>query len=175
VQSDANGNIWTGYFDEGVFGNYGWTTPVGAAGLSCFTKSGEKIWGYEAPAGFDQIDDCDALNIARNGVWCYYYTNFPIANIDSDFRVRCWNTKVSGATTLAVAAKRVLLFGGYGDRRIECHLITLEDGDARLDAEVSLVLPREIDVARDSVIGRDKQLHVFLDDHWFVFSLDSLC
>lgn len=69
VQSDANGNIWTGYFDEGVFGNYGWATPAGAAGLSCFTKSGEKIWGYEAPAGFDQIDDCDALNVARN-VFC---------------------------------------------------------------------------------------------------------
>jgi len=122
-------------------------------------------------AGFDQIGDCYALNAARNGVWCYYYTDFPIANIDSDFRVRCWNTKVSGATTLAVAAKRVLLFGGYGDRRIECHLITLEDGDARLDAEASLVLPREIDVARNSVIGRDKQRHVFLEDDWFVFSL----
>jgi hypothetical protein len=84
-------------------------------------------------------------------------------------------TQKSGATTLAVAVKKVLLFGRYGDRHIECHLITLEDGDARLDAEVSLVLPREIDVARDSIIGRDKQLHVFLDDHWFVFSLDSLC
>ena len=119
-------------------------TPVGAAGLSCFTKSGEKIWDHEAPAGFDQIGDCYVLNAAEMGCGVTTTRISRIANIDSDFRVRCWNTKVSGATTLAVAAKRVLLFGGYGDRRIECHLITLDDGDARLDAEASLVLPREI-------------------------------
>jgi hypothetical protein len=33
MPSDANGDIWTGYFDEREFGNYGWTTPVGAAGV----------------------------------------------------------------------------------------------------------------------------------------------
>ena len=108
------------------------------------SQSQARRFGTMRPAGFDQADDCYALNVARNGVWCYYYLNFPIANIDSDFRVRCWNIKVSGAITLAVAAKRVLLFGGYVDRRIECHLITLEDGDAKLGAEASLVLPRKI-------------------------------
>ncbi len=174
VQSDAKGNIWAGYFDEGVFGNYGWTTTVGAAGLSCFTKSGEKIWDFEAPAGFDQIDDCYALNVARNGVWCYYYADFPVAKIDSDLRIRCWNTKVAGASTLAVAGKKVLFYGGYCEQRTECNLLALEDNDARLDATVSLVLPREIDFARDRVIGRDQQLHVFMDDDWYVFSFNSL-
>ena len=129
----------------------------------------------EAPAGFDRIDDCYALNVARDGVWCYYYTDFPIARIDSDLRVRCWNTKVSGARTLAAADQKVLLYGGYGDRGTECHLLALEDGDARLGAEVLLALPREIDLTGDWVIGRDKQLHVFLGDDWYVLSLDSLC
>jgi hypothetical protein len=174
VQTDTKGSIWVAYLDEGVFGN-GWPSPVGSAGLSCFTKSGEKIWDYEAPAGFDRIDDCYALNVARDGVWCYYYTDFPIARIDSDLRVRCWNTKVSGARTLAAADQKVLLYGGYGDRGTECHLLALEDGDARLGAEVLLALPREIDLTGDWVIGRDKQLHVFLGDDWYVFSLDSLC
>jgi hypothetical protein len=36
------------------------------------------------------------------------------------------------------------------------NLLTLDDSDARLVAEVSLVLPREIDLAKDTVIGRDK-------------------
>jgi len=30
VQAMSSGVIWTSYFDEGVFGNYGWTDPVGA-------------------------------------------------------------------------------------------------------------------------------------------------
>ena len=51
----------------------------------------------------------------------------------------------------------------------------MEDGDARLGAEVLLAVPREIDLTGDWVIGRDKQLHVFLGDDWYVFSLDSLC
>jgi len=134
-----------------------------------------KIWDHEAPAGFDRIDDCYALSVARDGVWCYYYTDFPIARIDSDLRVRCWNTKLSGARTLAAAAQKVLLYGGYGDRGTECHLLALEDGHARLGAEVLLAVPREIDLTGDWVIGRDKQLHVFLGDDWYVFSLDSLC
>jgi hypothetical protein len=148
---------------------------VGAAGLSCFTKSGEKIWDYEAPASLYRIDDCYALNVVRDGVWCYYYTDFSIARIDSDLRVRCWNTKPSGARTLAAADQKVLLCGGYGDRATECHLLALEDGDVRLGAEVLLAVPREIDLTRDWVIGRDKQLHVFLGHDWYVLSLDSRC
>src|SRR5262245_18658350 len=31
VQVTANGVIWTAFFDEGIFGNYGWEHPVGAA------------------------------------------------------------------------------------------------------------------------------------------------
>lgn len=85
-----------------------------------------QIWDYEAPAGFDRIDDCYGLNVARDGVWCYYYTDFPIARIDSDLRVRCWNTKLSGARTLAAANQKVLLYGGYGDRGTECYLLALK-------------------------------------------------
>ena len=99
---------------------------------------------------------------------------FSDCPIDSDLRVRCWNTKLSGARTLAAADQKVLLYG-YGDRGTECHLLALEDGDARLGAEVLLAVPREIDLTGDWVIGRDKQLHVFLGDDWYVFSLDSLC
>jgi hypothetical protein len=65
--------------------------------------------------------------------------------------------------------------GGYGDRGTECHLLALEDGDARLGAEVLLAVPREIDLTGDWVIGRDEQLNVFLGHDWYVFSLDSLC
>ena len=177
IQTDAEGRIWVAYFDEGVFGNFGWqyaAGPFGAAGLSCFTKSGQKMWDYVPPEGFDHIADCYALNVSSSGVWSHYYTGFPIALIDSNWRVRCWNTDFSGGRTFAVGDDKVLLYGGYGDRGTACNLLSLDDRDARLVAEVSLVLPREIDLTKDTVIGRDRDLHVFLGDDWYVFSIDSL-
>src|SRR6266436_4364443 len=81
---------------------------------------------------------------------------------------------VAGTRTFAVGDDKVLLYGGYGDRRTACNLLSLDDRDARLVAEVSLVLPREIDLTKDTVIGRDKGLHVFLGDDWYLFSIDSL-
>jgi hypothetical protein len=178
VQTDVEGHIWVGYFDEGVYGNFGWQEHsgghLGAAGLSCFTKMGRKMWDYKPPEGFDHISDCYALNVSRTGVWSYYYTNFPIAFIDSNWRVRCWNTKSSGGRTFAVGDNKVLLYGGYGDHRTTCNLLSLDDDNAELAAQVSLALPRGIDPTKDAVIGRDKGLHVFLGDDWYVFSLDSL-
>ena len=176
VQTDAEGRIWVGYFDEGIFGNFGWQDaggPFGAAGLSCFSKSGQKVWDYEPPEGFDHIADCYALNVSRSGVWSHYYSGFPMAFVDSSWHVRCWKTELSGARTFAVGDGKVLLYGSY-DRRSACNLLTLEEREAKLVAEVSLVLPREIDPSKDTVIGRDKRLHVIQDDDCYVFSIDSL-
>jgi hypothetical protein len=177
VQTDAEGRIWVGYFDEGIFGNFGWQSaggPFGAAGLSCFTKSGEKIWDYVPPEGFDHIADCYALNVCSGGVWSYYYTDFPIALIDSNWRVRCWKTGISGAHTFAVGDDKILLYGGYNDRKTTCSLLALENHEARLLAQVSLILPRELALSKDTVIGRDRSLHVFQGDDWYVFSIDSI-
>lgn len=177
VQTDAEGHIWVGYFDEGVFGNFGWQYaggPFGAAGLSCFAKSGEKIWDYEPPEGFDHIADCYALNVSSSGVWTHYYTDFPIALVDSKWHVRCWKTELSAGHTFAVGGGKVLLYGGYGDPRTACNLLALDDREARLVAEVLLALPREIDLSKDAVIGRDESLHVFQGDDWYVFPIDSL-
>jgi hypothetical protein len=177
VQSDVNGNIWVGYFDEGVYGNFGWQHadgPFGASGLSCFDASGQKIWDFEPPDGFDQISDCYALNVSKTGVWAYYYTDFPIAFVGSDFRVRCWNSELAGGQAFAVTSERVLLYGGYGDRRTACSLLQLGDGVAKLIAEVSLVLPQEVELAKSQVICRNEGLHVFCGDDWYFFSIDSL-
>jgi hypothetical protein len=177
IQTDAEGRIWVGYSDEGIFGNFGWQHaggPFGAAGLSCFDKSGQKMWDYGPPEGFDHIADCYALNVSSSGAWSHYYTDFPIAFVDSNWHVRCWNTELSGGHTFAVGDNKVLLYGGYGERRTACNLLSLDDHDARSVAEVSLALPREIDLSKDKVIGRDKRLHVFQGDDWYVFSIDSL-
>jgi hypothetical protein len=177
VQSDAKGNIWVGYFDEGVYGNFGWQLdggPFGAAGVSCFSRNGQKIWDFEPPEGFDHISDCYALNVPNTGAWVHYYTDFPIALVDSNWRVRAWKTRTSGAKTFAVGDGRVLLYGGYGDRRSSCSLLEIQSGTAELIGKVSLVLPKEVDLTKATVIGRDRTLHVFSNDDWYVFSIDSI-
>lgn len=177
VQSDTKGNIWVGYFDEGVYGNFGWQQdgyPLGAAGVSCFTRDGQRMWDFDPPKGFEPISDCYALNVSRTGAWAYYYTDFPIAFVEPNWRVNAWKTQTSGSRTFAVGNERVLLYGGYGDRRTSCSLLKLQDGAAELVGEVSLLLPGDIDLTKAAVIGRDRELHVFSKDDWYVFSIDSL-
>ena len=177
VQADAKGNVWVAYFDEGVYGNFGWQHdggPFGAAGLSCFNCDGHKMWDFHPPEGFDHISDCYGLNVSSTGAWAYYYTDFPIALIDSEWRVRCWQTGLAGGKTFAVDGGRVLLYVGYGDQRTACQLLELHNHDAKLIAKVSLVLPSEVDLSQATVIGRGKELHVFSGDDWFVFSIDAL-
>lgn len=68
----SGGRIITSYFDEGVFGNYGWNgDQIGRAGLICWNEYGEKLWqNYSL-----QIFDCCATNIDDEGssLWFYYY------------------------------------------------------------------------------------------------------
>lgn len=177
VQRDGQGNIWVAYFDEGVYGNFGWQHdggPLGAAGLSCFGRNGQKMWDFQPPDGFDHISDCYALNVSGSGAWAYYYTDFPIAFIDPDWHIRAWKTQTSGARTFAVGSGNVLLYGGYGDRHTSCTLLRLGDDAAESVAEVDLVLPDKVDLTKATVIGRGKELHVFSGDDWYLFSIDSV-
>jgi hypothetical protein len=177
VQIDRKGNIWVGYFDEGVYGNFGWSHPngpVGSTGLTCFDENGVKLWGFQPPAGFDVISDCYALNVSKDGVWTYYYTDFPLVRIDSGWNVRAWKTQTTGGREFAIHAEKVLFFGGYGEHRNECKLLRLGDETAELLGEVKLLLPSDVDLAKAVVIGRDNKLHVFYSDDWYVFSIASL-
>jgi hypothetical protein len=104
LQTDAAGNIWAAYFDEGVFGNFGWgasngAEPIGSAGLVRFDRSGKKEWEYRPPDGLDSICDCYALNVSSSGVWACYYTEFPIIRIDSHGRIEWWRNESFGGQT----------------------------------------------------------------------------
>src|SRR5919204_7050215 len=82
VQTTPGGIIWTSYFDEGVFGNYGWDNPVGASGLVAWDSAGNKLYEFQPGAGLDAICDCYALNVeSEDDVWLYYYTEFPLVRL----------------------------------------------------------------------------------------------
>ena len=107
VQTTTDGLIWVSYFDEGVFGNFGWTKPIGAPGIVCFDTSGRKVWDFEPPHSFNAMADCYAMNVADDAAWACYYTDFPIVRIDAQHNVRAWPNEFSGAHAIAVDAKRV--------------------------------------------------------------------
>ena len=176
VQTDHAGNIWVGYFDEGVFGNFGWgdangAEPIGSAGLVRFDRNGKKAWEYQPPDGVDSICDCYALNVSSGAVWACYYTEFPIIRIDADGRIDSWQTELSGIRHIAVNGTSVLAFGGYGDTRGNSQLLRLEPGHAVSVAAVRLNLSEDVRLDTCTVIGRDSMLHVFTPTEWYSFAV----
>ncbi len=51
VLATSTGQVWVGYFDEGIYGNYGWggadsEEPAGAYGIVRFSPRLEPEWHY---------------------------------------------------------------------------------------------------------------------------------
>ena len=67
LQTTPEGQIWVGYFDEGVYGG-----GIGSEGLVCFDSNGTSIFKYAEFAkqhGLPFIDDCYTLNVVGAAVW----------------------------------------------------------------------------------------------------------
>jgi hypothetical protein len=156
----AGDTIWVSYFDEGVFGNYGWKEPLGAAGLVAFGLRGEKLWSYDPrTAGTDMISDAYALNVAgESDAWVYFYTEFPIVRIHEG-EYRHWSLGEGGARALAVRSNRVLLAGDYRDAS-RGRIVELEEG-ARVTENVVLRDPQGAPLGDVVMRGVADRLYVF--------------
>jgi hypothetical protein len=117
VQTTAGGVIWTSFFDEGVFGNFGWQNPVGASGLVAWDAAGTRLYEFQPAAGLDSICDCYALNVeSEDDVWCYYYTEFPLVHLRRREIASVWRMPVKGSGAFAVGHGHALFRGGYDDQ-----------------------------------------------------------
>jgi hypothetical protein len=166
VQTTADGSIWVGYFDEGVFGNFGWNDPIGRHGIVVFDPDGRVSWRFEPRGDLLQIDDCYALNVADHETWACYYSDFPVVRIAPGGITR-WTGAVAGVRALAVDRGLVLLAGDYTarDRMV---LAALIDGKA-VDPLSEFVL-RAADgtpLREAAMIGRGGTLHVFNGPDWY--------
>jgi hypothetical protein len=163
VRSLADGTIWVSYFDEGVFGNYGWgegAEPLGAPGLVAFSPAGERVRAFDAAAvGLDQICDVYAMTLAGNNVWIYYYTEFPIVRVGPT-DTQAWAYGGRGAHAMAVDGSRVLLVGDYDDRANARVIELRRDGTRSKPKRFHLVGPggRPLDQAR--CVGAGDGLYV---------------
>ena len=106
-----DGTIITSYFDEGVFGNYGWDEPLGACGLIAWTSEGTPLWKNEKYP----IYDCYAISLdEEENLWFYYYNEFRLVRTnfkeDAVFELPI---EGSGAFSVAPSGNTFLFEGGY--------------------------------------------------------------
>lgn len=176
VQVGRDGTIWTGYFDEGIFGNYGWggtdgPTPLGAAGLAAWSSDLTKTWEPDPTQGL--ISDCYALNVTDDAVWICPYTDFPIVRI-ADGQTKVWTTSnISGPRGILVSGERVALIGSYADP--SQLLVGHMSGDQLVvDLRTQLRSPDGDPMAATELHCSGSVAHFFRDNVWSTFDLDAL-
>jgi hypothetical protein len=164
VQTTSGGVIWTSYFDEGVFGNYGWESPVGASGLVAWDSAGNKVFEFEPRDGLDSICDCYALNVeSEDDVWLYYYTEFPLVRLRRREIESVWKMPLRGSGAFAVSAGHVLFRGGYKDPDTY-QLFSLGSGSKpKLVAKIELRGENGAKLAAARVVGRGDAIHLVGD------------
>ena len=108
---DSGNRIVTSYFDEGVFGNYGWDQPIGACGLIAWSASGERLWENDK----HDICDCYAINVDEHDhLWFYYYTAFNLVRTDYQTET-VYQPQISGSSSFLLNLRQqyILFDSGY--------------------------------------------------------------
>lgn len=176
---DALGRIWVGYIDEGVFGNFGWSHPgppgPGQGGLVCFNDRGEALWCFNRADGEAAIDECYAMNATRDEIWIYYYSDFKICHVGSDFFETFYTPEdVSGSGALTVSKTAVLLSSQYQESRDTFHLLRRVGDQLAAPQPLHIKLPNGASMERAQIIGRGQILNILSDEGWFRLDLDEL-
>lgn len=180
VFTTGTGHVWVGYFDEGVYGNYGWgepesPPPLGACGLARFSPDLQPDWRYpsdDSPWG--SISDCYALNVDGETAWASYHTDFPIVRVDEG-ALTGWDNPVTGPTALAVDDTRVALYGGHGPYRDRLVVGSLSGDRLHTAGQYRIVLPDGQRLPENPhVIGRGPDLHILTDNDWYRLSLHDM-
>lgn len=179
VQTTPSGDIWVSYFDEGVFGNYGWglsgPEPLGRSGLARWTLGGSRAYEFSPPDGHPSIVDCYSLSVVGDDAWACYYTGFPVVHVRADGSVDAWSDGVAGVHALAVAGDRLGLIGGYRGMDDRLIVADLAGGACRIRQTFQLVMPDGADVPQDArVMARGAGIHVVADGRWLSVGLGDV-
>lgn len=118
--------ILTSYFDEGVWGNMGWTQPIGSCGIIKWDGQGNILWKNKK---YD-ICDCYVMTVDdRENLWFYYYTDFDL--VKTDFKQdRVYSTGIEGSNAFLFTkdGKYTMFDGGYNRHSAFKGAKLLDDG-----------------------------------------------
>lgn len=170
----AQDTIWTGYFDEGVFGNYGWgspgPTPLGVSGIAAWSTYLDKSWELDPQEGL--VSDCYALNVDADVVWACPYTDFPVVRIEHGSVQVFATTDVTGARGIIASDDQVGLVGTYGDPSLLV-LGGLVDGRFVETDRLHLWAPDGSPLPRGKMHCRGSLAHFFVGTRWYSFDLQD--
>ncbi|MFF3459068.1 hypothetical protein ACFYXH_33085 [Streptomyces sp. NPDC002730] len=153
--ADEAGDLWIGYFDEGVLGD-----RLSAPGVRRWSSTGDALWEFKPTSGADSILDCYALNVDRRVAWAYTYTAFPLLEIRGDRPVKVRTSPVKGAHAIAVHGDRVAFFGGYGGDSGRLAVCALTESAAEPVSYSTLVRPEGGEIGHRRVVCRGPRVYV---------------
>ena len=167
-------NVWVSYFDEGIFGNYGWDSPLGSTGLVEWTLDGKKNYEFEPSDGLDYMADCYSLNIDLNeDVWCCYYTEFPIVRIKDRAIADYWESPVQGASRFTVSFPYVLFVGGYEDKSLFQLVKLHRNRKANIIRKFHIEDMQGVTIDPGQIAVRGQNMAVFSDGRVYVLNLSD--
>jgi hypothetical protein len=167
LQCDSAGAVWVGYFDEAGGEEFG---------LIKFDDHGKILWRADSnKAGLLDILDCYALNVGGDSVWAYYYTDFPVVDVDASGRTRVRKCPIAGAEALAVDGQAALLAGGYDGNRNRIVLLELDEYCARVVEQFRIDFVPAFDRARPWLLdARGNAVHVVEKGVWRRLSVSDV-
>ncbi|MFT3944516.1 MAG: hypothetical protein QM705_11960 [Ancrocorticia sp.] len=164
LMTDSVGNIWVGYYDEGVFGR-----SIASAGIIKWSPRLEPIWEFDQSGDY-QIDDCYTLNVTDDTVTACPYRSFPILAINNG-QARIHPTQgPSGPHGLLVHNETAAIIGAYGNYGSMWIGPLIEFTDP---VEWHLLLP-DGSTPSERPICRGSKSNLFVQDQWFIFDLTDI-
>lgn len=159
VYAAKNEEIWTGYFDEGVFGNYGWDEPIGSSGLVGWDASGRKIDSLEGDQTYS-IFECLALTgDAEDRIWFYFSIDSKIG-VRKDGKTLYYSPGDLSFESFAVNGDTILAYEGrWGESLFE---VRREGDEYKTVCEIELIKPDGTPVKPELAGNRENRL-LFLD------------
>ncbi|MDW0112612.1 hypothetical protein QT711_05410 [Sporosarcina saromensis] len=163
--------IWTGYFDEGVFGNYGWEKPIGRSGLVGWNASGVQIDSLEDDKQY-AIFECLALNGTAHGQIIFFFSIDAKFGIRKDNRTEYYSTEdIAFRGAFAVKGDKIVAHQGISGR-ILFELKRIEN-EFKTVRKIELIKPDGQPVIPQLVNNREDKL-LFLDgDELYLYEMKS--
>ncbi|MDO5533894.1 MAG: hypothetical protein Q4F65_04490 [Propionibacteriaceae bacterium] len=175
LQVSSDGAIWVSYFDEGIYGAFGWNypgpAPLGAGGLVKWSPEFEKVWAPDPSEGL--IYESYGPNIADDEVWCCTYPDSQVVRIAQHERTIFATSGLAGPSALLTNGDTAVLISAKGDPSllVQGRFVNgcfTETGRSRLHMPDGRLLTARLLACRGPVAYFMQGLE------WFSFDLTSL-
>lgn len=165
---DGDDRIWVSYFDEGIYGNFGWgcpghPEPVGQSGLNCFERTGNIVWRFASDARF--INDCYALNVTAHETRFYYYSDFELGTVSKGFDVKFQKTGIAGSHAFAIFDDTALFTAQYREPQDIVTLVRMNTINKAL--KYRFRAPSGAALSQGRFIGRGHMLYYITASDWY--------